>query len=210
MPRVGHQQSLQPLNLLETHLLRARDREMFINTPAKLIGYREDGRMYQPSGRPPGRPRVPDEVKRRNGNPGKRRLAPRPTGEHPPQSATDADAASKLHRECGEPPRPLGPHGSDVWTRVLAAAPWLTSADVEMLLMLCESADERTMLRARTFRDGDRFDRLAMRMLDRQVIALLSLLALSPPDRARLGLADVDAGGDELARLRALRDRRPS
>jgi len=93
---------------------------------------------------------------------------------------------------------------------VLAAAPWLTSADVEMLLMLCESADERTMLRARTFRDGDRFDRLAMRMLDRQVIALLSLLALSPPDRARLGLADVDAGGDELARLRALRDRRPS
>ena len=161
--------------------------------------------MYQPTGRPPGRPRVPDADKRLRGNPGKRRLGPRPVVQDAALGcATEADEASKPH-----PPRPLGPHGADIWTRVLAAAPWLTSADVEMLLMLCETADERTMLRARTFRDGDRFDRLAMRMLDRQVIALLSLLALSPPDRARLGLADVSAGGDELARLRALH-RRPS
>jgi len=157
--------------------------------------------MYQPTGRPPGRPRVPDEDKRLRGNPGKRRLGPRPV-------VQDAALGCATVSGAYEPPRPLGPHGADIWTRVLAAAPWLTPADVEMLLMLCETADERTMLRARTFRDGDRFDRLAMRMLDRQVISLLSLLALSPPDRARLGLADVGTMPDELSALRARREGR--
>ena len=146
----------------------------------------------QPTGRPNGRPPKPVALKRRNGNPGKRALPP------PPTSAPRA-------AEPGEqplPPRPLGAHGADVWARVWPATEWLTAADVELVLMLCEAADERGLLRHRTLRDGGWRDRSALRQLDRQIAACLSMLGLTPSDRARVGLSDAQPP-DELAQLRA-------
>jgi hypothetical protein len=54
--------------------------------------------------------------------------------------------------------------------------------------------DERVILRLHVLRAGDDFDwrdRVALRSLDDQVQSLLSLLAFSPSDRSRLGVAEV-------------------
>jgi hypothetical protein len=131
-----------------------------------------------------GRPPVPTERKRALGNPGKRSL---------PKTAAvvSLDAAVEIP----DPPRPLGPGGTQLWTRAwLAARSWLSpQTDVETLLMVCEPVDERIALRITVLRDGVAEDRKALRDLDKQVLNGLSILGFTPTDRARLGLAEVKA-----------------
>jgi hypothetical protein len=142
-----------------------------------------------------GRPPVPVERKRATGNPGKRPLPER-------GQVVQLDAAVDIPT----PPRPLGPAGLALWDRAWKAARhWLSPAtDIEILLMVAEQVDERVALRMRVIRDGNPEDRKALRDVDRQVVAGLSLLGFTPTDRSRLGLAEVKAQS-KLEELRAKR-----
>jgi hypothetical protein len=75
-----------------------------------------------------------------------------------------------------------------------------------MMLMLCEQADERSQLRLKVLRDGERFERAGLRALDAQIHAGLAALGMSPVDRARMGVG-VDRKIDELDELRKRRER---
>jgi hypothetical protein len=130
-----------------------------------------------------GRPPKPIEQKRLAGNPGKR---PLPNG-------TLALLPSQY--DSPEPHRPLGAPGKELWDRVWDMGnSWISpNSDLEILLITCELIDERWNLRATVMRDGRPEDRKALRDLDRQLIANLSLLGFSPTDRSRLGVAEVKA-----------------
>ena len=82
-----------------------------------------------------------------------------------------------------EPPRPLAQAGRALWDRAWEHGAWLTSADVDLLLMTCEQVDERQALRLRVLRDGDWRERSALRALDRSIQEGLHLLGLAPRDR---------------------------
>jgi hypothetical protein len=135
-------------------------------------------------------PPVPQEVLKRRGTWRRDRHAPKPNvlllppAEGPP-----------------EPPRPLGPAGRRLWDRVWAAGrAWVSpGSDLDLVLMLCETMDERVALRLRMLRAGDAADWrhcVALRALDEQVTTMLSLLAFSPTSRSRLGVA---SGGGRLS-----------
>lgn len=136
----------------------------------------------KPTGRPTGRHPKPVEQKRLIGNPGKRPLPDQ-------QTVTLLPAVT----EPPEPHRPLGEVGLQLWNRAWASgARWLArNTDAETLLMVCEQLDERQWLRVQVLREKDWRDRAALRALDAQIIAGLSLLAFNPVDRARLGVAEV-------------------
>jgi hypothetical protein len=129
-----------------------------------------------------GRPPTPVERKRALGNPGKR-----------PLPATQNVVEILAAVEIPDPPRPLGPAGTDLWQRSWRTARhWLSAeTDLELLLMVAEQVDERVGLRIQVVRHGDKDDRKALRDLDKQVVANLSLLGFTPVDRTRLGLAEV-------------------
>ena len=130
-------------------------------------------------------PPKPNEVKRKLGNPGKRAL--------PDQGKL---IALPMAAEPPTPPRPLGPEGLILWNRIWEQGrTWITpSSDLEMVTLLCESMDERSQLRLLVLRGtGDWRDRVALRSLDSQLQTMLSLLGMSPTDRTKLGVAEVQA-----------------
>jgi hypothetical protein len=57
--------------------------------------------------------------------------------------------------------------------------------------MTCELLDERAQLRAQVMNNNRPDERKALRDLDRQLVANLSLLGFTPTDRSRLGVAEV-------------------
>lgn len=149
--------------------------------------------MAQPkTGRPRGNPAKPVEQKRLLGNPGKRPM--------PPQLSVMFGSS-----EPPDPPRPLGQAGTELWNRAWKAGrQWVDpGADLEVMLLLCEQTDERSQLRVKVIRDGERFERGALRALDAQIMAGLSALGFTPVDRARMGVG-VDR---ELSALDDLRRR---
>lgn len=129
-------------------------------------------------------PPKPIEQKRKLGNPGKRPL---------PEKAKLI--ALPMAMETPEPLRPLGPEGTKMWDRIWKAGrAWISlSTDIEQVMMLCETMDERIQLRAVVFRGGEWRDRVALRQLDYQITNMLSLIAFNPVERSRLGLAEVQA-----------------
>ena len=130
-------------------------------------------------------PPKPNEVKRKLGNPGKRAL--------PDQGKLIALPMA------AEPPTPtstLGPEGLKLWNRIWEQGrTWISlNSDLEMVTLLCESMDERSQLRLLVLRGtGDWRDRVALRSLDSQLQTMLSLLGMSPTDRTKLGVAEVQA-----------------
>jgi hypothetical protein len=62
---------------------------------------------------------------------------------------------------------------------------------VDLLLMTCELLDERRNLRIQVLQNNRTDERKALRELDRQLVANLSLLGFTPTDRSRLGVAEV-------------------
>jgi len=144
-----------------------------------------------------GRPPKPVEQKRLLGNPGRRPLP------DVAEVAVIAGASS-----VPEPARSLGSDGFTMWHRVWSAGiPWLSPhTDVELLLMLCESVDERADLVVRVRELGDNSDRRALRALNSEISSALSLLGFTPTDRTRLGLAEVKRE----SRLEELQRRRDS
>lgn len=146
-----------------------------------------------------GPPPKPLEVKRRIGNPGKRPL---------PDRVSTARLPGVVEGEpVPTPARPLRVAGKAMWRRIWSSgAFWLARlADAESVLLLCEQIDERQVLRKNVLKNGDRFDRAALRVLEKQIMHGLAVLGLTPTDRARLGVAEVKVES-MVARLRRERD----
>jgi hypothetical protein len=131
---------------------------------------------------PRGRPPKPIEQKRLTGNPGKRAL--------PDQKELVLLPSAYA---IPEPSRQLLTAGQELWDRIWGMGQtWLSyNTDVDLLLMTCELLDERRNLRIQVLQNNRTDERKALRELDRQLVANLSLLGFTPTDRSRLGVAEV-------------------
>lgn len=76
--------------------------------------------------------------------------------------------------------------------------------DLDLVTLLCESADERQVLRLAVLRAGTSQERAGLRALDAQIAGLLAALALNPAERRHLK-AGGEAPHGKLAALRAAR-----
>jgi len=128
-------------------------------------------------------PPKPVERKRALGNPGKRPLP----------AKGQLVALPSVGQDVPDPPRPLGPEGRKMWERVWQSGrQWVSGgSDLDLVLLLCESMDERVALRVTVLRGSDWRDRVALRALDGQIATLLGQLAFTPVERSRLGVAEV-------------------
>jgi P27 family predicted phage terminase small subunit len=99
-------------------------------------------------------------------------------------------------------PAQLGPAGRAVWELVTEQCKWLAESDRPTLVMLCEKFDRRQDFMARLessdpvlFTDkGYAYANPLVGMLstlEQELTKLLSVLGLTPTDRARLGVAEV-------------------
>lgn len=163
-----------------------------------------------------GRPPKPVEVKRRTGNPGKRAL-PVPVKELAPANGVP------------KPPAGMGTHGKALWQSVwVHAQSWITpDLDLGTVELAALTRDFIEQCRSRIAEDGLTIfepivspkgelvgERIVphpllkeQRAAEKQLLALLSALALTPTDRARLGLAQVKQQS-VLERLIEQRERR--
>lgn len=143
-----------------------------------------------------GRPPKPAELKRKLGNPGKRKLEkPAAVLEPAPRGRVVA-------------PGHLGERGLAFWARAWGeAVVWLSpQTDYDAVVMAAEMFDEREKLRRRP--GGNKgADRIRLRELDKELRSLLAELGFTPAARTKLGLAEVRAQNalDELAERRRRR-----
>lgn len=104
-----------------------------------------------------------------------------------------------------KPPRPLGTEGTKTWRRIWSLnTSWIDeSVDLEHVLVLCESMDERVQLRVNVLRDPDDWrTRNQLRNLDGQITEMISSLGLNPVQRKALQVERPVDG--KLAQLRAI------
>lgn len=116
-----------------------------------------------------------------------------------------------------EPPKHLLSAGKRVWIQVQTfASSWVQELDTELLKMACEVADDRERLKRVLKQDGhfqkipimtSRGDivgeeikvhpaRKELRAQDAAYIKMLALLGLTPSDRARLKLTEVQGANE--------------
>jgi hypothetical protein len=130
-------------------------------------------------------PPKPLEQKRLTGNPGKRALPKEQNIVLIPQV------------ENPQPLRPLAEVGAAFWDEAWGKGQlWLGRTDKWLVQLTAEMLDEREVLRESVFmNDGEDSwrDRRQLRDLERSIISNLSLLAWTPVDRSRYGLAEVKA-----------------
>lgn len=129
-----------------------------------------------------GRPPKPLEVKRAEGNPGKRAL--------PKESNLILLPAAN---GIPEPSRPLMKYGQQLWDSIWGMGQsWISpNTDIELVLMTAEMVDERWNLRVKVMGNDDPRMRRGLRELDKQIVSNLSDLGFSPTARMRLGIAEV-------------------
>jgi hypothetical protein len=129
-----------------------------------------------------GRPPKPTELKRIQGNPGKRAL--------PKEAEIILLPAAET---TPEPSRPLLKYGQEMWERIWNMGnSWISpTTDIELVLMTAEMVDERWNLRVKVMGSDDPKLRRGLRELDKLIVSNLSLLGFSPTDRMRLGVAEV-------------------
>ena len=132
-------------------------------------------------------PPKPIEQKRLIGNPGRRPL---------PKDAVELPQLDMRPR----PIRPLGEVGELFWDEAWNKGQlWLGRTDAWLVQLTAEMLDEREELRgilAERVAKGDDDswrDRRQLRDLERSLISNLSLMAWTPVDRSRYGLAEVKA-----------------
>jgi hypothetical protein len=133
-------------------------------------------------------PPKPLEQKRLTGNPGKRALP------------KDGQLVVIAQVDNPQPLRPLQDAGLAFWDEAWGKGQlWLGRTDKWLVQLTAEMFDEREELRGivadRTaVGDKDAWrDRRQLRDLERSIVANLSLLAWTPVDRSRYGLAEVKA-----------------
>lgn len=145
-----------------------------------------------------GRPPKPVEQKRKNGNPGQRKLP-------------DLKNVIALPQIKGDAPLHLSVAGQKMWTDVRSMAPWIANTDAKLLIELCEKMDKKYELKEKLaatdyvlFTDkGYAYANPLFGMLntvENDIVKLLSLLGLTPIDRSKLGVAEVTTKG-KLAQL---------
>jgi P27 family predicted phage terminase small subunit len=145
-----------------------------------------------------GRPAKPVEQKRKNGNPGKRKLP-------------DLKNVIALPSIKGDAPLHLSDAGQKMWVDVRSMAPWIANTDAKLLIELCEKMDKKYELKEKLaatdyvlFTDkGYAYANPLFGMLntvENDIVKLLSLLGLTPVDRSKLGVAEVTTKG-KLAQL---------
>jgi hypothetical protein len=129
-----------------------------------------------------GRPPKPLELKRAEGNPGKRAL--------PKESNLILLPAAVGIPESS---RPLMKYGQQLWDSIWGMGQtWISpNTDIELVLMTAEMVDERWNLRVKVMGSDDPKMRRGLRELDKAIIGNLSMLGFSPTDRMRLGIAEV-------------------
>lgn len=129
-----------------------------------------------------GRPPKPLEVKRAEGNPGKRALPKEGNLVILPQA-----------NGIPEPARPLLKYGQELWDRIWGMGQsWISpTTDIELVLMTAEMVDERWNLRVKVMSNDDPRLRRGLRELDKQIVGNLADLGFSPTARMRLGIAEV-------------------
>ena len=99
-----------------------------------------------------------------------------------------------------------------MWSDVMAVAPWVGSSDQKSLVELCELIDARDDMRAQVSHDGlvlvapngahQAHPLLShIRDVSKQIHGLMSMFGLTPSDRARLSLGEVQ----RVSKLDALR-----
>ena len=157
----------------------------------------------------PGPPRKPNELKRKQGNPGNKPL---------PKLA-DVHALPQMMLNS---PAHLSSAAQQIWVDVRDRAPWMASTDEHLLLLLCEKFDRRSELVAKLevsdpvlFTDkGYAYANPLVGMIstiENEIFKMLSSLGLTPSDRSRLGVAEVKAASaldDLLAKKRNRKDAR--
>ncbi len=92
-----------------------------------------------------------------------------------------------------------------MWDRIWGLnSRWISETlDIDHVMILCESVDERVALRLRVFQENEWRDRVALRTLDDQIADMMGLLGLNPTERAKLNVGEAPVG--RLAELRAAR-----
>jgi hypothetical protein len=94
-----------------------------------------------------------------------------------------------------EPPRPLGAVGQGQWERLWThGGPWLKLADIDLVAVVCEQADERQRLRVLYLEEPLENWRAGVmaRKLEELMVRSLSDLGFSPVARASMNLAVVE------------------
>jgi P27 family predicted phage terminase small subunit len=138
-----------------------------------------------------GRPPVPNERKRKLGNPGRRDLPAL-------ASVTPVAPAQTVA------PAHLGPEGRDAWERVVGGCLWLAETDHLTLQLACEKVDRRALFRQLLaesapvlYTDKDyAYPNPLVGMLstiETEISRLFAALGLTPADRTRMGVAEVKA-----------------
>ena len=154
----------------------------------------------------PGPPPVPNEVKRRRGNPGKRSLP----------KISDVHDVSRMAPQA---PDHLGTDGVAVWQLMADNCPWIAESDRAAMVLLCEKVDRREDLKGRLAASdpvlwtdkGYAYANPLVGMLstiENEISQLLGKLGLTPADRTRLGVAEVKAKSafEEMLAKRAKRE----
>ncbi|MFG2848205.1 phage terminase small subunit P27 family [Kitasatospora sp. NPDC048296] len=134
---------------------------------------------------------MPNERKRKLGNPGKRALP----------ALADVAAVSAVGANA---PCHLGAAGRRFWGAATASASWLADSDAPTLLLAAELIDRRADWVAKlaetgpvlvTEKDYAYANPLVgmLSTLEKQLFSLLASLGFTPADRTRLGVAEVKA-----------------
>ena len=147
----------------------------------------------------------PNELKRLQGNPGKKKL---------PVLAT----VTSIPRVEDLAPLHLSPLAQTFFTDIRSIALWIGNTDKQSLVLLCEKLDRRAELIAKLsasdfvlYTDkGYAYANPLVGMLstiENEITKLFSLLGLTPADRSKLGVAEVQAMGaiDKLVAKREAR-----
>lgn len=141
-----------------------------------------------------GRPPVPNEIKRRNGNPGKRAL---------PKEGTVVELAPAA----GVPdvPEDLGNDGAALWERAWnTAITWLSPlSDTAAVEHACRLADDLAFARQMYRVTGDPKDGRLVASLSKEFANALAALGFDPASRTRLGVAEVT----RVSKLQKLREK---
>lgn len=93
-----------------------------------------------------------------------------------------------------DPLRRLNDSGLSLWVRIWEMGEiWISQrTDIELVQLVCEQLDERDGLRDYVIDNIDaRFERSALRELEKSIRSNLSLLGFTPTDRMKLGVAEV-------------------
>lgn len=135
-----------------------------------------------------GRPRTPNELNRKRGNPGKKSFAP-------------LALVASLSQLRIPVPEHLSAAGAAFFEHIVSEAPWISTTDKTLLIQCAEKIDRRSELIARL---GDNFVLFTdkayayqnplvsiLQALESDITKSLSILGLSPSDRTRIGVGEV-------------------